>query len=261
MKKDLKKIFNLMFEKLELISIGDNFINDINKRRSVCLDKNKPDSFFYEMLVVDIHVSGFKVSILRDRWSDIRKAFSDYDVCRVSQYTDRDLEKMMNNPRIIKNKNKLKACIENAKLIKEISNKYGSFGNYLNKYSNNPEKLIKELINNFHYMGKVSALNYLNMIGMDAVKPDVHVIRIMYRLGLIDSDKGSPEDVEQSIEVANEIKNLTGEKLKVVDAIFWMYGGGGDNHVKKAICSKQKPLCCECPLTDYCDFFKSQKIE
>jgi len=260
-KKKLRKIFNLMFKKLESISIDRNFINEINRRRKVIFDKNRPDSFFYEKLVGTIHVSGYRVSILRDRWDDIKKAFSNYDVNKVSQYSNEDLKRMTRNPRLIRNKRKLEACIENAKIMKKISEKYNSFGKYLDENKNNLKKLKEELLSRFRYLGNVLVLEYLKEIGIDAIKPDVHVVRVMYRLGLINSERMSTENINKVLAVANKIARLTGEKLSVIDAIFWMYGGGGDNHVKKAICSKNSPLCNECPLTKYCNFYaKGRRI-
>jgi len=251
----LKKIFELMFKKLESISIDNNFIQDISKRRKTTFDKNKPDPYFYEKLVRTIHVSGYRVSILRNRWDEIKKAFSNYDINKVSQYTYEDLKKMMNNPKLIRNKIKLKACIENAKIMKEISAKCGSFGEYLDKNKGDFKKWKEELIKRFNYLGNILVLDYLRDVGIDVIKPDVHVVRVMHRLGLIDSERMSPENIDKVVEVADKLSRLTGEKLSVIDAIFWMYGGSGDNHVRKAICSKNKPLCNECPLTEYCVFY------
>lgn len=257
-KKNLKKVFELMFEKLESISVEDNFINEIKERRKTTFDKNKPDPFFYKKLVKTIHVSGFKVTILRDRWGDIKKAFSNYDIDKVSQYTDEDLEKMMNNPKIIRNRRKLEACIKNAKIMKEISERHGSFGEYLDRNKNNRQKLKEKLKKRFDFLGNVLVHEYLKEIGVDSIKPDVHVVRVMHRLGLIDSKTISPEVINQVTAAANQISQLTGEKLSVIDAIFWMYGGSGDNHVEKAICAN-KPLCGECPLTEYCTFYNGPK--
>jgi len=259
--KDLKKIFGSMFEKLESISIGNNFIEDINRRRRTSFDRNKPDSFFYERLVGTIHVSGYKVSILRNRWGDIKKAFSNYDVNKVSQYAEKDFTKMMGNPELIRNGRKLKACIENAKIMKKISERYGSFGEYLDQNKSDINKLKEELIKNFHYLGNVLVLEYLKEVGIDAIKPDVHVVRVMHRLGLVDSERMSPENINKVVEVASKMSRLTKEKLSVIDAIFWMYGGSGDKHVKKAICSKNKRLCNECPLVKYCVFYSKRNSE
>lgn len=255
---NLKKIFKLMFKKLLSISVDNNFADEINKRRRTVFDKNKPNSFFYEKLVGSIHVGGFRVSVLRSRWDDIKKAFSNYDIDKVSQYTDGELKKMMNNPKLIRNEKKLRACIKNAKIMKGISKECGSFGEYLDQKKNELEKLKEELIERFRYLGNVLVLDYLRDVGIDAIKPDVHVVRVMHRLGLIGSGDMSPGNIGRVIGAASQMSRESGEKLSVIDAVFWMYGGGGDNHVKKAICPKNKPLCSECPLTAYCVFYQGK---
>ena len=57
------------------------------------------------------------------------------------------------------------------------------------------------------------------------------------------------------IMIAEKMKKFPYEKLSVIDAVFWMYGGAGDGHIKKAMCNKNNPFCNECPLTAYCTYF------
>jgi len=252
----LKEIFNLMFSKLASISIGDNFVREIDLRRKAKFDKNKPDSFFYEKLVETIHGANIKSSTVKKYWNGIAKSFLDFNVVAVSKFTGDNLAGMVKNPKLIRNEKKLRDCIENAKIMVEISKEYGSFGNYLDKYRNNSDNLAAILMNKFHFLGKILVFNYLKEVGIDAIKPDVRVCRVMYRLGLIDSLK----DIDKVAAVAKEMAGVVGEKLNVIDAVFWMYGGSGDNHIQKAVCSKNKPLCDECPLTEYCVLYKAHKI-
>jgi DNA-3-methyladenine glycosylase I len=55
------------------------------------------------------------------KWVSITEAFSDFNVEKVSEYNDEDFRRLMNNPNIIRHKRKLKACIENAKIMRRIS--------------------------------------------------------------------------------------------------------------------------------------------
>ena len=258
--KKLKEIFKLMFEKLKSISIGDNFIKEIDLRRAAEFDKNKSDSFFYEKLVITIHVGGFRVATLRNRWDDVKKAFSNYDVNEVSKYTEKDFKRMMNNPKLIRNVRKIRACIANAKTLRNLSKEYGSFGEYLDQRKNDFDGLKTVLKKEFDYLGNILALNYLKDIGIDSLKPDVHVLRVMFRLGLIDSESMASKNVDRVMVIAKMMSKATGERLNVIDAIFWIYGGSGDNHIQKAVCSKNNPLCNECPLHRYCIAYKTKII-
>ena len=256
--ENLKRIFDLMFRKLEEISINDKFMKEINERRERTFDKCKPDSYFYENLVRDIHVAGFRSAVVTNKWPSIKEAFSNFDIKKVAQYDDKEFENLMNNPKIIRNKRKLGACIENAKIMRDLSNKFGSFGEFLDQNKDNVGELRKKLTSNFKYVGDAVVLDYLKDVGLDFIKPDVHVMRVFFRLGFIHTEYQTRENVNKLIEIAEQIKRETGERLAVIDAVFWMYGGGGDGHVKKAICNKNKPLCNECPLTSFCKFYNDK---
>jgi endonuclease III len=105
----------------------------------------------------------------------------------------------------------------------------------------------------FKFVGDAVVLDYLKDIGiLDVIKPDVHVLRVFFRLGFIASE----DSFNEAIKVAEAFKQATSEKLIVIDAVFWMYGGGGDGHVKKAICNKNNPFYNECHLTIYCEYYK-----
>jgi 3-methyladenine DNA glycosylase Tag len=254
-----RTIFSLAFMKLRELSIKDNFYNEILERRRRVFDESKPDSFFYEILVRDIFNAGMKASVITSKLPFIKETFADFDIKQVSNYDDSNLSKMLKNPRIIKNKRKLCDCILNAKTMKGLSDEYGSFGKYLGKYlsshSDNLQDLALELAHRFSSVGYTLALNYLKDVGMDTIKPDVHVLRVLYRLGFLDSEKSSEQNIQKTIRVAEKMKAFPYEELSVIDAVFWMYGGAGDGHVKKAMCNKNRPFCGECPLTAYCSYY------
>ncbi|MCD6513820.1 MAG: hypothetical protein J7L07_02745 [Candidatus Odinarchaeota archaeon] len=92
----------------------------------------------------------------------------------------------------------MKAVINNAKKYVEIKQKYGSFTNYIESFKN-PLDLAKNLIKNFQFIGPTNVWDYLKSIGIDAIKPDIHVRRILHRLGLINSDKPSPKTDQKNV--------------------------------------------------------------
>src|SRR4030066_1443543 len=87
-----KTIFSLAFLKLRELSISDNFDKEILERRRRVFDENKPDSYFYENLVRDIFNAGMKASVVTSKMPFIKEAFADFDINRVSNYTQGDLD-------------------------------------------------------------------------------------------------------------------------------------------------------------------------
>jgi len=241
---ELKIVFDLAYKKLSEISINDNFDREITERRTRVFDKNKPDSYFFEHMVRAILNAGMKATVVTNKMPYVRKAFFDFDVDKVSVLR---LESLLSNPQIIHYERKMRDCIANAGKIKKISEEFGSFGEFLNENQKTSTILKGELMK-FGSIGRAVVLDYLKNIGMDFVKPDVHILRVFSRLGLIDSEAS----FYPAINAAESFKQATAERLSVIDAVFWMYGSGGDGHLSKAMCSKNNPLCNECPLTGYC---------
>lgn len=257
-----KLIFKLAFMKLQELSVNDNFNKEILERRRRVFDESKPDSYFFENLVRDVFNAGMKAATVTGKLPSIREAFSDFDIRKVSNYDSSNLSKMLANPKIIRHQRKLHDCILNAKVMKSLSEEYGSFGEYLSSHSDDLHSLAVELTLRFGSVGHTVALDYLKDVGMDVIKPDVHVLRVLHRLGFLDSEKQSEQNIYRTIKVAEKMKSFPHEKLSVIDAVLWMYGGSGDGHVKKAMCNKNSPFCSECPLTAYCSYFsKEQKDE
>ena len=82
-------------------------------------------------------------------------------------FTDADVERLMQDPGIIRNKGKIKAIIQNAQNFKTIEKQYGSFQKYLDSLdkSNNYENVIKDLVNKFKWLGPPSASTFLYTVG------------------------------------------------------------------------------------------------
>jgi len=118
---DLKAIFDLTLKKLREISINDNVTKEIDERRNRFFDRNKPDSYFYEILVRDIHNAGMKATVVTSKLPFIREASSDFEINKVANYGERDFEKLMTNPKIIRHERKLRACICNARTMSALS--------------------------------------------------------------------------------------------------------------------------------------------
>ena len=101
------------------------------------------DRILFEFLILESAQAGLSwITILRRR-EGYRKAFADFDVHKVAAFTDEDVERLMQDTGIIRNRLKILAAINNAKLFIEVQKEAGSFDNYL--YSFMPD--LKPIIN------------------------------------------------------------------------------------------------------------------
>lgn len=89
------------------------------------------DKTLFEFLILEGAQAGLSwITILRRR-ETYRKAFADFEVEKVAAFTDKDFERLMNDPGIIRNKLKVNSAILNAQLFIAVQKEFGSFSVYL----------------------------------------------------------------------------------------------------------------------------------
>lgn len=99
--------------------------------------KPKNDAEFLEVMAKIIFISGFRWDLVNSRWPKIRKAFHNFDVKKV---LGEKPDNLMEKERMIKNKSKISAIIENAKMCRDITKKHGSIVNWVKLIQKNNKK-------------------------------------------------------------------------------------------------------------------------
>ena len=89
------------------------------------------DKKLFEFLILESAQAGLSwITILRRR-EGYCKAFADFDVHKVAAFSDKDVERLMQDTGIIRNRLKILAAINNSKLFIDIQKEFGSFDKYL----------------------------------------------------------------------------------------------------------------------------------
>lgn len=95
---------------------------------------NFNDEYLFEMLILESFQAGLSWECVLNKREDFRKAYDNFDIDKICNYDDNKVQKLLQNEKIIRNKLKIKASINNAKIFKSISLEYNGFKNYLLKY-------------------------------------------------------------------------------------------------------------------------------
>ena len=104
---------------------------------------NFDDKYLYEMLILESFQAGLSWECVLNKRESFRKAFDNFDIDKICNYDENKIQELLKNEKIIRNKLKIKAAINNSKIFKEIQKEYGSFHNYLRKYTK--DEIIKEI--------------------------------------------------------------------------------------------------------------------
>ncbi|VAW65513.1 DNA-3-methyladenine glycosylase [hydrothermal vent metagenome] len=108
------------------------------------------DRHLFEMLNLEGAQAGLSwITVLKKRQT-YKKAFDNFEAKKISRYTQKKIDKLLQNPGIIRNKLKVNAAITNAKIYLEIQKEYGSFSEYIWQFVNG-----KPIVNKWKKLSEV----------------------------------------------------------------------------------------------------------
>ncbi len=89
------------------------------------------DRTHFEFVILEGAQAGLSWSTILKRREGYREAFKNFIPEIVAQYDEKKLNELLNNPKIIRNKLKIKSAVKNARMFLNIQKEFGSFDNYI----------------------------------------------------------------------------------------------------------------------------------
>jgi DNA-3-methyladenine glycosylase I len=89
------------------------------------------DRKHFEFLVLDAFQAGLSWAIVLKKRDGFREAFAEFDPKKVAGFGEHEIEELISNPEIIRNRQKITATISNAKAFLHIQKEYGSFDKFI----------------------------------------------------------------------------------------------------------------------------------
>lgn len=144
------------------------------------------DNKLFEFLILEGAQAGLSwLTVLKKR-EGYRELYENFDPLLVANFCDQKKRELLNDTRIIRNKLKIEASILNAQAFLELQKEYGSFSNYIWKFTNNKiiqnkyeyhdelpsktllsDKISKELRGRgFKFVGSTIIYAFMQAIGM-----------------------------------------------------------------------------------------------
>ncbi|MBS1773821.1 MAG: DNA-3-methyladenine glycosylase I [Bacteroidetes bacterium] len=112
------------------------------------------DNELFCRLVLEINQAGLSWETILKKEPSFRKAYHNFNIKKVASYTDKDIERLLSDSGIIRNRLKINAAIENAKSILVIQKEYGSFGKWLEQHHpKTKEEWVKLFKRTFRFTG------------------------------------------------------------------------------------------------------------
>lgn len=146
--------------------VGDFFESTMVPLDWIYTDNRPDDRGYFENLTGIIFQGGLNWKMIDNIWSNFCEAFNDFSINVIAEFDEADVEQLMHDSGIVRNRAKILATIENAKEFQKIRKKFGSFQKYLDSLkSNNYALVVKELSKRFSRVGPSTAEIFLFSIG------------------------------------------------------------------------------------------------
>lgn len=93
------------------------------------------DQYLFEMLILEAFQAGLSWECVLNKREDFRKAFDEFEIEKICDYNDEKIQELLQNEKIIRNRLKINAAINNSKIFRKIQKEYGSFSDYLRTFA------------------------------------------------------------------------------------------------------------------------------
>lgn len=93
------------------------------------------DNALFERLMLEINQAGLSWITILKKADNFRRAYEDFDIARVASYQQKDIDRLLTDAGIIRNRLKVNAAIENARRIQALQQTHGSFKSWLDAHS------------------------------------------------------------------------------------------------------------------------------
>lgn len=91
----------------------------------------RKDQKIFEFLVLEAFQAGLSWRTILYKRENFKKAFKNFDYRKVARFTSKDRACLVRDAGIVRNKAKIAATIQNARLFMEIQKEFGTFSKYM----------------------------------------------------------------------------------------------------------------------------------
>lgn len=147
--------------------------------------------------------AGFNWKVIAAKWDGFEAAFEGFDVGKLAFFGDEMLDDLIADARIVRNGQKIRATLENAKFIHEIERETGSFAKHLADWpSDDQAGLMSWLGKKGSRLGGATAQYFLRFSGWDAYITSSDVLTALIRDGVLEKPVATSKSALKQVQTA-----------------------------------------------------------
>ena len=121
---------------------------------------------YLEVMSKAVFQSGMSWRVVEAKWPGLKEAMRDFDPVALAFLSERDLDELAQDTRVIRNRRKLATIVKNARAMRELEEEHGSFRGYLRSHGGFAAT-VKDLRKRFGFLGETGAYYFLYVVGED----------------------------------------------------------------------------------------------
>ncbi|MEO1015481.1 MAG: DNA-3-methyladenine glycosylase I [Pseudomonadota bacterium] len=186
-----------------------------------------PDDRWLSILTQCVFNAGFNWKVIAAKWDGFEAAFDGFDPHRVAFYSDEDLDRLVSDERIVRNGQKIKAAVENARFVVDTAREHGSFGAFLQSWpADDQAGLLDELNKKGSRLGGATAQYFLRFGGWDAWIASKDVCLALQREGVLDKPQATSKGALKKLGAAvNTLHDQSGQPRSVISRVLALSAG------------------------------------
>ncbi len=115
---------------------------------------------YLEALSRPVFQAGMSWRVIDAKWDGIREAFKEFDPPTVAAFGPDEVDRLLEDPRIVRSRPKIEATIDNAQTMIDLDKEHGGFRNYL-RSRGGFDATVADLKKNFGFIGDSGAYHFL----------------------------------------------------------------------------------------------------
>ncbi len=126
---------------------------------------------YLEVMSKAVFQTGISWQVVDKKWPGIREAFHGFDHRAVASLTEADLARLAGDTRVIRNRRKLEAIVDNARQMLDLEEQHGGFRQYLRSHGDF-EACVADLRKRFKFLGDTGAYYFLWVVNEEVPSYD-----------------------------------------------------------------------------------------
>ena len=181
-----------------------------------------PDDRYLSEMAQAVFSAGFSWKVIRSKWPGFEAAFHGFDPHRVAFYADEDMDRLLADKAIVRNGQKIRATIENARFIVETRKQHDSFGAFLANWPKDDQAgLLAHLAKHGSRLGGATAQYFLRFSGYDAWIASKDVCAALVREGVLDKPQATSKTALKKIDAAfTKLHEESGRPRSVISRVL-----------------------------------------